>query len=168
MGDHYPIICLDTDLNLVCNCDKPSHLSFFCFRNLLYVYPKFLNFANRQGSARNLAVKIQVMGGEDEMAALPVSETSYTVTNYLDEQPWAKSFIFNISTFIISNVQVVVILMCSFSKGLTSVSITSKLPAIQIVRIRLNMTEKLFTGTLNHNQKKKKEKIVRMHQKRCY
>ena len=44
------------------------------FRNLMFVYPKCLNFANRQGSARNLAVKIQVMGAEDEMAALPVSE----------------------------------------------------------------------------------------------
>ena len=39
----------------------------------MFIYPKCINFANRQGSARNIAVKIQVMGGEDEMSALPVS-----------------------------------------------------------------------------------------------
>ena len=43
-----------------------------CCRNLLYVYPKTLNFANRQGSARNIAVKIQFMDGEEEQHALPV------------------------------------------------------------------------------------------------
>ncbi|RUS71322.1 hypothetical protein EGW08_020919, partial [Elysia chlorotica] len=36
------------------------------YRNLMYVYPRSLNFANRQGSARNLAVKVQFLGGEDE------------------------------------------------------------------------------------------------------
>lgn len=40
---------------------------------MLYVYPKSLNFANRQGSARNLAVKVQFMAGEEENCALPVS-----------------------------------------------------------------------------------------------
>ncbi|KAF2358297.1 DHR-1 domain [Trinorchestia longiramus] len=40
------------------------------YRNLLYIYPKDLNFTNRPGSARNLAVKVQVMDGEDESAAL--------------------------------------------------------------------------------------------------
>ncbi|XP_005089591.1 dedicator of cytokinesis protein 7 isoform X1 [Aplysia californica] len=42
------------------------------YRNLLYVYPKSLNFANRQGSARNLAVKVQFLSGEDENFALPI------------------------------------------------------------------------------------------------
>lgn len=42
------------------------------FRNLLYVYPKSLNFTNRQGSARNLAVKVQFLAVEDENYALPV------------------------------------------------------------------------------------------------
>ena len=43
------------------------------FRNLLYVSPKELNFSNRSGGdrARNIAVKIQLMGGEEENAALP-------------------------------------------------------------------------------------------------
>ncbi|KAI0241313.1 Dedicator of cytokinesis protein 7 [Lamellibrachia satsuma] len=36
------------------------------YRNLLYVYPRLLNFTNRQGSARNIAVKIQLMNGEDQ------------------------------------------------------------------------------------------------------
>ncbi len=44
---------------------------FYC-RNLLYVYPEALNFANRQGSARNIAVKVQFMNGEEEQSALPV------------------------------------------------------------------------------------------------
>ena len=39
----------------------------------MYVYPKYLNFANRQGSARNIAVKVQFMCGEEEAHALPVS-----------------------------------------------------------------------------------------------
>jgi len=41
-------------------------------RNLLYVSPKSLNFSNRQGSARNLAVKICFMNGEDELNAMEV------------------------------------------------------------------------------------------------
>ena len=39
----------------------------------MYCYPKSLNFANRQGSARNLAVKVQFLNSEDENYALPVS-----------------------------------------------------------------------------------------------
>ena len=44
------------------------------FRNILYVSPKELNFTNRSGSvsARNIAVKIQLMAGEGEADALPV------------------------------------------------------------------------------------------------
>ena len=45
--------------------------SLVCFRNLLYIYPKYLNFTNRQGSARNIAVKIQLMCGEEEGCAMP-------------------------------------------------------------------------------------------------
>lgn len=43
------------------------------FRNLLFVYPHSLNFSSRQGSVRNLAVRIQYMAGEDQSQALPVS-----------------------------------------------------------------------------------------------
>ncbi|CAB1323907.1 unnamed protein product [Coregonus sp. 'balchen'] len=41
-------------------------------RNLLYVNPHSLNFANRQGSARNITVKVQFMNGEDPNNAMPV------------------------------------------------------------------------------------------------
>ncbi|PNJ14309.1 DOCK6 isoform 6 [Pongo abelii] len=41
-------------------------------RNLLYVYPHSLNFSSRQGSVRNLAVRVQYMTGEDPSQALPV------------------------------------------------------------------------------------------------
>uniref|UniRef100_A0A8C2VY18 Dedicator of cytokinesis 6 n=1 Tax=Chinchilla lanigera TaxID=34839 RepID=A0A8C2VY18_CHILA len=43
-----------------------------CYRNLLYVYPRSLNFSSRQGSVRNLAVRLQYMAGEDPGQALPV------------------------------------------------------------------------------------------------
>ncbi|XP_035299414.1 dedicator of cytokinesis protein 6 isoform X3 [Cricetulus griseus] len=43
-----------------------------CYRNLLFVYPHSLNFSSRQGSVRNLAVRIQYMAGEDQSQALPV------------------------------------------------------------------------------------------------
>lgn len=44
-------------------------------RNLLYVYPKSLNFSSRQGSVRNIAVKVQFMAAEDPSQALPVSRS---------------------------------------------------------------------------------------------
>ncbi|KAM4616568.1 dedicator of cytokinesis protein 8 isoform 2-T2 [Polymixia lowei] len=42
------------------------------YRNLLYVYPQRLNFVNRLTSARNIAIKIQFMCGEDPSCSLPV------------------------------------------------------------------------------------------------
>ncbi|XP_070130177.1 dedicator of cytokinesis protein 6 isoform X7 [Equus caballus] len=42
------------------------------YRNLLFVYPHSLNFSSRQGSVRNLAVRVQYMAGEDPSQALPV------------------------------------------------------------------------------------------------
>uniref|UniRef100_A0A8C6QBP3 Dedicator of cytokinesis 7 n=1 Tax=Nothobranchius furzeri TaxID=105023 RepID=A0A8C6QBP3_NOTFU len=42
------------------------------YRNLLYVNPQSLNFANRQGSARNITVKVQFMNGEDPNNAMQV------------------------------------------------------------------------------------------------
>ncbi|ELK28718.1 Dedicator of cytokinesis protein 6 [Myotis davidii] len=43
------------------------------YRNLLYVYPHSLNFSSRQGSVRNLTVRVQYMAGEDPSQALPVT-----------------------------------------------------------------------------------------------
>ncbi|XP_041104640.1 dedicator of cytokinesis protein 8-like isoform X1 [Polyodon spathula] len=42
------------------------------YRNLLYVYPQRLSFANRLASARNITIKIQLMSGEDASHAMPV------------------------------------------------------------------------------------------------
>ncbi|XP_069084743.1 dedicator of cytokinesis protein 8 isoform X1 [Pleurodeles waltl] len=42
------------------------------YRNLLYVYPQRLNFANKLSSARNITIKIQFMSGEDPSCAMPV------------------------------------------------------------------------------------------------
>ncbi|XP_052043933.1 dedicator of cytokinesis protein 8 isoform X1 [Apodemus sylvaticus] len=42
------------------------------YRNLLYVYPQRLNFANKLASARNITIKIQFMCGEDPSNAMPV------------------------------------------------------------------------------------------------
>uniref|UniRef100_A0A4W5LDK5 Dedicator of cytokinesis 6 n=1 Tax=Hucho hucho TaxID=62062 RepID=A0A4W5LDK5_9TELE len=44
------------------------------YRNLLYIYPQSLNFSSRQGSVRNIAVKVQFMAGEDPSLAMPVSD----------------------------------------------------------------------------------------------
>ncbi|KAG8536248.1 hypothetical protein GDO81_026812, partial [Engystomops pustulosus] len=66
-------------------------------RNSLYVYPQSLNFANRQGSARNITVKVQFMSGEDPSNALPViygksscpefSKEAYTAVVYHNRSP---------------------------------------------------------------------------------
>ncbi|XP_071985079.1 dedicator of cytokinesis protein 7 isoform X15 [Engystomops pustulosus] len=67
------------------------------YRNSLYVYPQSLNFANRQGSARNITVKVQFMSGEDPSNALPViygksscpefSKEAYTAVVYHNRSP---------------------------------------------------------------------------------
>ncbi|XP_056388861.1 dedicator of cytokinesis protein 7 isoform X15 [Hyla sarda] len=67
------------------------------YRNILYVYPQSLNFANRQGSARNITVKVQFMSGEDPSNAMPVifgksscpefSKEAYTAVVYHNRSP---------------------------------------------------------------------------------
>ncbi|XP_046704135.1 dedicator of cytokinesis protein 7 isoform X16 [Silurus meridionalis] len=67
------------------------------YRNLLYVNPQSLNFANRQGSARNITVKVQFMNGEDPSNAMPVifgksscgefSKDAYTAVVYHNRSP---------------------------------------------------------------------------------
>uniref|UniRef100_A0A6Q2Y2U4 Dedicator of cytokinesis 7 n=1 Tax=Esox lucius TaxID=8010 RepID=A0A6Q2Y2U4_ESOLU len=67
------------------------------YRNLLYVNPHSLNFANRQGSARNITVKVQFMNGEDPSNAMPVifgksscadySKEAYTAVVYHNRSP---------------------------------------------------------------------------------
>ncbi|XP_030646757.1 dedicator of cytokinesis protein 7 [Chanos chanos] len=67
------------------------------YRNLLYVYPQSVNFSSRQGSVRNIAVKVQFMAGEDPSQAMPVIfgksscaefyKESYTPVIYHDKTP---------------------------------------------------------------------------------
>uniref|UniRef100_A0A8C4V559 Dedicator of cytokinesis 8 n=1 Tax=Falco tinnunculus TaxID=100819 RepID=A0A8C4V559_FALTI len=67
------------------------------YRNLLYVYPQRLNFANRPASARNITIKIQFMCGEDPSCAMPVIfgkssgpefvQEIYTAVTYHNKSP---------------------------------------------------------------------------------
>uniref|UniRef100_A0A8C2KMG3 Dedicator of cytokinesis 6 n=1 Tax=Cyprinus carpio TaxID=7962 RepID=A0A8C2KMG3_CYPCA len=67
------------------------------YRNLLYVYPQSVNFSSRQGSVRNIAVKVQFMAGEDPSQAMPVIfgksscaefyEEAYTPVIYHNKSP---------------------------------------------------------------------------------
>ncbi|XP_071439283.1 dedicator of cytokinesis protein 7 [Hetaerina americana] len=69
----------------------------YTYRNVLFVYPKDLNFAGRAGSARNIAVKVQLMSGEEEQHALPVifgksscpeyTSEAYTTVSYHNKCP---------------------------------------------------------------------------------
>ncbi|XP_051893532.1 dedicator of cytokinesis protein 7-like isoform X2 [Pristis pectinata] len=68
------------------------------YRNLLYVYPQFLNLSNRQGSARNITVKIQFLETEKPGRGLPVifgksgypeyTTESYTPVAYHSKSPF--------------------------------------------------------------------------------
>uniref|UniRef100_A0A8B9HDP5 Dedicator of cytokinesis 7 n=1 Tax=Astyanax mexicanus TaxID=7994 RepID=A0A8B9HDP5_ASTMX len=62
------------------------------YRNLLYVNPQSLNFANRQGSARNITVKVQFMNGEDPSNAMPVSYNAHTLYMLLRFKIYIKIF----------------------------------------------------------------------------
>ncbi|CAG0892792.1 unnamed protein product, partial [Darwinula stevensoni] len=42
------------------------YLPHYSYRNLLYVYPRDVNFTNRPGSSRNITCKVQLLAGEDE------------------------------------------------------------------------------------------------------
>ncbi|ELU18915.1 hypothetical protein CAPTEDRAFT_161690 [Capitella teleta] len=73
------------------------HKPHVTYRNLLYVYPKGLNFTNRQGSARNIAVKVQLMDGEEQQNAMHVifgksscpeyKSECYTTVTYHSKNP---------------------------------------------------------------------------------
>ncbi|GAB6031639.1 hypothetical protein CHUAL_009399 [Chamberlinius hualienensis] len=47
---------------------KEVFVPHYNYRNLLYVYPKDINFANRPGSARNIACQVKFMAGEESQA----------------------------------------------------------------------------------------------------
>lgn len=76
---------------------KEILLPHYTYRNLLFVSPKELNFSNRTGSARNLAVRIQLMAGEGEQFALnnifgksscpEMTNEAYTAVTYHSKMP---------------------------------------------------------------------------------
>uniref|UniRef100_A0A670ZXB9 Dedicator of cytokinesis 8 n=1 Tax=Pseudonaja textilis TaxID=8673 RepID=A0A670ZXB9_PSETE len=55
------------------------------YRNLLYVYPQRLNFANRLASGRNITIKIQYMCGENPSCAMPVIFGKSTGPEFIQE-----------------------------------------------------------------------------------
>lgn len=75
----------------------PIFNTHYAYRNLLYISPKELNFSTRAGSARNIAIKIQVMAGEKPVDALSVifgksscpqfQNEMYTIVNYHNRSP---------------------------------------------------------------------------------
>lgn len=76
---------------------REMFIPHYSYRNLLYVSPKELNFAGRTGSARNIAVKMQLMCGEEEHNAMPVifgksscpefATEAYTTVSYHSKCP---------------------------------------------------------------------------------
>ncbi|XP_071517868.1 dedicator of cytokinesis protein 7 isoform X2 [Panulirus ornatus] len=64
----------------------------YYYRNLLFVSPKDLNFSNRPGSARNIAVKIQFMAGEEEQAASSVIFGKSSCPEYTTEAHTAVTY----------------------------------------------------------------------------
>uniref|UniRef100_A0A914X6L0 Dedicator of cytokinesis protein 7 n=1 Tax=Plectus sambesii TaxID=2011161 RepID=A0A914X6L0_9BILA len=65
------------------------------YRNLLYVYPKMVNFSNRPGTARNIALRVQLLDGKER--PLPAifgksycpnfSTAAYTAVSYHNKCP---------------------------------------------------------------------------------
>ncbi|XP_064626372.1 dedicator of cytokinesis protein 7-like isoform X5 [Lineus longissimus] len=76
---------------------REVYMPWTTYRNILYIYPKYLNFGNRQGSARNLAVKVQFLAGEEDKSALPVifgksgcpelTKEAYSAVTYHNKTP---------------------------------------------------------------------------------
>ncbi|CAM1319326.1 DOCK6 (predicted) [Pycnogonum litorale] len=76
---------------------REVYVPHYTYRNLLFVYPKDLNFTNRPGSARNIACKIELMYGEEPLHALPIiygksscpeyAAHSYTAVTYHNKSP---------------------------------------------------------------------------------
>ncbi|KAM4809260.1 dedicator of cytokinesis protein 8 [Rhinophrynus dorsalis] len=76
---------------------KEVYVPHTIYRNILYVYPQRLNFANRLSSGRNITIKIQFMCGEDARSAMPVIfgksngpeflEEVYTAVTYHNKAP---------------------------------------------------------------------------------
>lgn len=76
---------------------KELLIPHYNYRNLLFISPKELNFSNRQGSARNIAIKIQLMAGEKKEDVLcnifgksscpEMTTEAYTAVTYHSKTP---------------------------------------------------------------------------------
>lgn len=51
---------------------REIYIPYYTYRNLMYIYPKELNFTSRTGSARNIAVKMELCFGEERQHILEV------------------------------------------------------------------------------------------------
>lgn len=63
----------------------PIFSPHYLYRNLLFVSPKELNFSARAGSARNIAVQIQLMAGENPHDALKLIFAKSSCPEYTTE-----------------------------------------------------------------------------------
>ncbi|XP_064416958.1 dedicator of cytokinesis protein 7 isoform X2 [Latimeria chalumnae] len=64
---------------------RDVYVPYTTYRNLLYVYPQSLNFSSRQGSVRNIAVKVQYMAGEDASQSIPAIFGKSSSSEFLKE-----------------------------------------------------------------------------------
>ncbi|GBM46681.1 Dedicator of cytokinesis protein 7 [Araneus ventricosus] len=64
---------------------KEIYVPHYSYRNLLFVYPKDVNFSNRPGSARNITCKIQYMASEEIHSALPIIFGKSSCPEFLTE-----------------------------------------------------------------------------------
>lgn len=75
----------------------PILSSHYNYRNLLFISPKELNFSSRAGSARNIAVRLQIMEGERQSDAIKAifaksscpefTSEAFTAVNYHNKCP---------------------------------------------------------------------------------
>ncbi|GFS94716.1 dedicator of cytokinesis protein 7 [Nephila pilipes] len=64
---------------------KEIYVPHYSYRNLLFLYPKDVNFSNRPGSARNITCKIQYMASEEIHSALPIIFGKSSCPEFLTE-----------------------------------------------------------------------------------
>ncbi|CAH2294063.1 dedicator of cytokinesis 8 isoform X1 [Pelobates cultripes] len=64
---------------------KEVYVPHTTYRNILYVYPQRVNFANKLSSARNISIKIQFMSGEDPKSSMPVIFGKSNGPEFLEE-----------------------------------------------------------------------------------
>ncbi|XP_035223308.1 dedicator of cytokinesis protein 7-like, partial [Stegodyphus dumicola] len=64
---------------------KEIYAPHYSYRNILFLYPRDVNFTNRPGSARNITCKIQYMSSEELHSAMPVIFGKSSCPEFLTE-----------------------------------------------------------------------------------